>query len=67
MDLTHRKTFITACLVSFFALLLAYSFDQYYIYGRQLFFLSRPVQVINHLLNRVSQWLWKSIYRIYHL
>lgn len=48
-QLTKREfTIILLGVVSF---LLAYSFDQYYIYRRQLYFLSKPIQIINQLFS----------------
>lgn len=51
MDLNalDKKKAVKLFLVSLFAFLLAYSIDQYYIYKKELFFLSKPVQFINSL------------------
>ncbi len=50
MKQSDDKVIIKIIFISILALLFAYSFDQYYIYRRQLFFLSKPVQTINNLL-----------------
>lgn len=49
-----NKKDIVMIVVGVFALLLAYSFDQYYIYRRQLFFLSKPIEFINQLFNHIG-------------
>lgn len=49
MDTRDKKKVLKILFVSIVSFLLAYSFDQYYIYRRQLYFLSKPVEMINNL------------------
>jgi len=48
-ELSDNKKLRKIVFVSILALVIAYSLDQYYIYKKELYFLSRPIQIINSL------------------
>ncbi len=49
MEQSGNKTIVKILFFSFLAFLIAYFVDQYYIYKRELYFLSKPIQTINTL------------------
>lgn len=52
MDTIDKKRVFKIAFVSLITFLFAYSFDQYYIYKKELFFLSKPIQIINSVFNQ---------------
>ncbi len=54
MQQIDKKKILIHGLILFVAFLVAYSIDQYYFQAKQLFFLAKPIGVINSALEVLS-------------